>query len=122
VSDHAHFRDCNPGKNNKMSDDDETLELLARIAILAGKLPGGRIQRIWGGQGEGCHCSLCGGSVDRGEPGYEFDVTGEAAPGNTCALHFRCFAAWNSARDRLERHASTRGADRRSGAGQRITQ
>jgi hypothetical protein len=105
-----------------MSDDDETLELLARIAILAGKLPGGRIQRIGGGPGEGCRCTLCGGSVDRGEPGYEFEVPDEAEPGNTCALHFRCFAAWNSARDRLERHASTRSADRRSGAGQSFSQ
>jgi hypothetical protein len=85
--------------------DDETLEVLARIAILAGKLPGRRIQRIWAGMGEGSRCTLCGHTVDRGEPGYEFDHLGEHGERDgTCALHFRCFAAWNSARERLEAH------------------
>jgi hypothetical protein len=89
-------------------DDDETLELLARIAILAGKLPGRSVQRIRAGSREGASCTLCGERVDRGEPGCEFDLPdGAAAESGSYALHFRCFAAWNSAREKLETHAGT---------------
>lgn len=106
-------------RDNDMNDD-ETLEVLARIAILAGKLPGRRIQRIWAGPGEGSCCTLCGHTVDRGEPGYEFDHAGDLGDrngrGGTCALHFRCFAAWNAARERLEAHAHRGPVERRVGA------
>jgi hypothetical protein len=99
-------------------DDDETLEVLARIAILEGRLPRRRAQRIWAGLGERAACTLCGDPVDRGEPGYEFPG-GEDVDPATCALHFRCFAAWNAAREHLERNVPPRMSDHRSveGAG-----
>jgi hypothetical protein len=88
-------------------DDDDTLEVLARIAILAGKLPRRRVQWIRAESRDGSPCTLCGDRVDRGEPGWEFDLPAEsAAAPEPCALHFRCFAAWNSARERLEAHGS----------------
>ncbi len=98
-----------------MMNDDETLELLARVAILAGRLPRQRIQRIWAGPGEGCACALCGDTVNRGEPGYEFDLTDDmSGPGSPCALHFRCFAAWSNARQRLEGNGLARKQDQPS--------
>lgn len=90
--------------------DDETLEVLARIAILEGRLPRRRVQRIWAGHTTGSACTLCGDHVDRGEPGYEFPG-GDDAQNTTCALHFRCFAAWNAARERLERPVAPRMSD-----------
>lgn len=99
--------------------DDETLEVLARIAILEGRLPR-RIQRIWAGSGEGIGCTLCGDHVHRGEPGYEFP--GEDDPAHsTCVLHFRCFAAWNAARERLERHTPGRVSEPRALLGGVVT-
>jgi hypothetical protein len=104
-------------------DDDETLEVLARIAILAGKLPRRRVQWIRAESRDGSSCTLCGDRVDRGEPGWEFDLPGDGDAGpEACALHFRCFAAWNSARERLETHGAPPNKERRVKAAESAVQ
>ncbi|HKR36190.1 MAG TPA: hypothetical protein VJT10_15215 [Steroidobacteraceae bacterium] len=82
--------------------DEGTLRQLARQAIQAGKLPSRRPAHVWGGNGFGTKCAVCGNLVNSDEVGYElrFAAGEDLPPAAEYHVHVRCFAAWN-----LERHS-----------------
>lgn len=81
--------------------DEGTLRKQAREAIRAGKLPNRQPTHLWGGNGFGTNCAICGNLVNSDEVGYELHfVAAEALPPVVeYHVHVRCFAAWE-----LERH------------------
>jgi hypothetical protein len=80
---------------NRMSDQ-STLRQKAREAILAGKLPHRRPERMWAGPGVGSPCTICDKPVERDEIEYELDFTPDHDDPRqaTPRVHLRCFAAW----------------------------
>ena len=73
--------------------DQSTLRQKAREAILAGKLPHRRPERMWAGPGVGSPCTICDKPVERDEIEYELDFTLDHSQ-PTPRVHLRCFAAW----------------------------
>jgi hypothetical protein len=92
--------------------DDALLQEKARELIRAGKLPGRRPERIWGGAGFGGRpCTLCGARIKRDEMALEIEVNGADGAGTTYAhLHVRCFSVLES--ELQGRPASPDAADR----------
>jgi hypothetical protein len=82
-----------------MSDEGD-LRKYAQQAIESGKLSNRTPSRIWGGNGFGMHCAICGILVDSDELGYELQFTENDDPATTTeyCVHVRCFAAWNEER------------------------
>ncbi len=77
--------------------DESMLSQKAREAILVGKLPGRRPNRMWGGPGGGQCCKICDQPVERDKLGYELEFVDEDDPERaTCHVHVRCLAAWES--------------------------
>jgi len=75
--------------------DVSTLRQKAREAIVAGKLPHRRAERMWAGPGVGSRCSICDEPVDHGEIEYELEFTRGNDPSQASYhVHLRCFAAW----------------------------
>jgi hypothetical protein len=76
--------------------DQSTLRQKAREAILAGKLPCRRPERIWAGPSAGSRCRICDKLVERDEIECELEFTGDHDDRGqpSCRVHFRCFAAW----------------------------
>jgi len=68
------------------------LRAKAQAAILAGKLPSRRPDRVWGGPGVGATCTICNLPVTKDE--IEF-ARGSDFPGlDKYHIHIQCFAAW----------------------------
>jgi len=89
---------------------DETLRVWAREAVLAGRLPTTRPERIWGGPGIGARCAVCDQPIEPHQSELELQFAhrskrvhsnGEesvvAAEGNYL-VHVSCFAAWEYVR------------------------
>jgi hypothetical protein len=78
--------------------DERSLRERAREAILAGKLPGRRPDRMWGGPAAGGICVVCGSPVMRGELEFEieFSRNGGGSGTDRYNVHIGCFQAWES--------------------------
>ena len=64
--------------------------------LRAGKLPGRRPDRVWGGSGYGgSRCTLCGGFVRDDQVALEVEF-GEVPAETNHRLHIRCFLALES--------------------------
>ena len=75
--------------------DDSALRQKAREAILAGKLPLSRPERMWAGRGVGSPCTICDTPVERDQIEYELDFTLDHDPSQpTPRVHLRCLTAW----------------------------
>ena len=75
--------------------DDITLRQKAREAIVAGKLPHRRAERMLGGPGVGSRCAVCDEPVEHNELEYELEFTRGNDPSQASYhVHLRCFAAW----------------------------
>jgi hypothetical protein len=61
----------------------------ARELVEAGTLPTIEPKAIFGGNGEGRTCSLCGHTVERTDLEFEFELGG-----STYRFHLVCHAAW----------------------------
>ena len=72
-------------------------------AIKSGKLPDRRPTRMWGGQGSGASCPLCGETSKPWDVEVELEFTREDGETEMYCVHSRCFAAWD-----LERCGSTK--------------
>ena len=71
---------------------DSTLRAQARKLMRAVKLPNRLPDRMWGGQGVGTPCALCGAPVKQDEAELEIQW-GEGASISNHRLHALCFAA-----------------------------
>jgi hypothetical protein len=60
--------------------------------------------RTFGGPGVGATCSLCGETIPRAETEFEIEFRRHGAtPGlDRYYLHYRCFAAWEFERAKVE--------------------
>lgn len=87
-------------------DDHEELALreLARKALRTDALPNRSPLRLWGGQGSGAVCPLCGKPIAAADAELELEFAAEEAglDAREFHLHVRCFAAWET-----ERRAAT---------------
>jgi hypothetical protein len=77
--------------------DETTLRRKAREAVQSGKLPNRRPTHLWGGNGHGTPCSICGVPVQRDEIGYELEFAADNhdADGQEYYVHMSCFRAWD---------------------------
>lgn len=74
--------------------DDSILREKAREAIRVGKLPNRHPFRMWGGQGVGAQCMVCGASVKGDEVGLEIEFIGDGGTGaSNHHFHIRCYSA-----------------------------
>jgi hypothetical protein len=85
--------------------DEAILREQAREAIRSGKLPVGKPDRTFGGQGSGVTCPVCGNPVKREdlELEIEFNRHGVTPGLDRYHLHVRCYAAWEFERTKVER-------------------
>jgi hypothetical protein len=84
--------------------DDSALREKAREAILSGRLPSRRPDRLWGGPASGEHdCVICGKLLSRDEVQYDLQYSAEGTPSGSVDLpvHLRCFDAWEIERHRV---------------------
>jgi hypothetical protein len=65
----------------------------AREAIAAGRVPTSRGDRIWGGDGTGVPCVICGELIGTGQAELEVEF-GPGSRRTKYPMHERCFAAW----------------------------
>ena len=77
----------------------------ARAALEAGIIPRDRPKGLWGGNGLGQQCPICGLSVDVTE--MELEVEFAIAEVGMCGvrefhLHLPCFAAWEIERSGVD--------------------
>ena len=77
--------------------DEQELRRKARAALDQGLIPRDRPRGLWGGNGAGVPCPVCGIPVDAAE--MELEVEFEIAEVNSRGvrefhLHLPCFAAW----------------------------
>ena len=72
----------------------------ARTAIQAGKIPIGRPDRTWGGNGVGLPCVICDLRIklDQLELEIEFERIGGF---DVFHIHLRCFSAWELERTKV---------------------
>jgi hypothetical protein len=85
------------GGGMTMSDED-ILRQRAREAILAGKLPQRRPERIWAGPGFGHRCTICDRPVARDDVEYELEFARDRVDRGRAnsRVHFSCLVAWES--------------------------
>lgn len=71
-----------------------------RQAILSGKLPNRRPERMWGGPGSGAVCSICGKPLNAQEMELDLEYEGHGEDRGCIKheVHVQCFAAWESER------------------------
>lgn len=69
---------------------EQELRALARDRIAKGELPGEPATRMWGGDGTGRLCSLCGEPVQPDQ--IEFEV--ESGRGHSLIFHMVCQSVW----------------------------
>lgn len=76
--------------------DETILRARAQAAILDGKLPRRRPDRVWGGPGVGAVCAVCDLPVTKDETEFEIEFAHDGdSPGlDKYHVHLRCFAAW----------------------------
>jgi hypothetical protein len=77
--------------------DEQELRRLARAALNQGLIPRDRPRGLWGGNGSGETCPVCGIAVDAAEMELEveFGIAEVNAQGvREFHLHLPCFAAW----------------------------
>jgi hypothetical protein len=76
--------------------DETILRAKAQAAILDGKLPSCRADRVWGGPGVGAVCAVCDLPVTKDEMEFEIEFAHDGdSPGlDKFHVHVRCFAAW----------------------------
>jgi hypothetical protein len=99
-----------------MDDHQETLRAKARAAIRAGKLPGRRPERTWGGPGGGKVCSVCDERVGSDESEFEVEFADDGTQQTRNHLHVRCLAAWEHELAALECAAAVRVAGNAAGS------
>src|SRR5215213_10051956 len=90
-----------------MMNDENALREKARAAIDTGKLPAHVPFRTWAGKGStGAHrCIICSALLSRDDVELELEFTGsQADPVGNPYFHMRCFAAWESEREKAARH------------------
>ena len=75
----------------------------ARSGILAGRIPGHRPERTWGGLGVGAPCAVCEQPVRPDELEFEIEFAHDGDnPGlDKFHVHLRCFAAWEFERKKV---------------------
>jgi hypothetical protein len=78
--------------------DGSILREKARRAMHAGKLPGRRPDRIWGGPSDGADCAICGARVSPDELDFEIEFfrDGGADGVDRHHVHIHCLAAWET--------------------------
>jgi hypothetical protein len=82
--------------------DEQELRRRVRAALTAGVLPRDRPRGLWGGNGSGQPCPVCGELVDAAEMELEveFEFTEVSAQGvREFHFHLPCFAAWEIERN-----------------------
>ena len=84
--------------------DEAILREKARAAILNGKLPSRRHDRMWGGPGVGIICPVCDLPTVKDQPTLEiqFAHDGDMPGMDKYDIHVRCFAAWEFERGKIE--------------------
>jgi len=83
--------------------DEQELRRRARAALNQGLIPRDRPRGLWGGNGSGEPCPVCGHAVDAAEMELEveFVIAEVGAQGvREFHLHLPCFAAWEIERQR----------------------
>ena len=81
--------------------DEQELRRRARAALTAGLLPRERPTGVWGGNGTGERCAVCGHVIDMAEMELEveFAVAEVGLQGvREFHMHLSCFAAWEFVR------------------------
>jgi len=83
--------------------DARSLPEKAREAMQSGAMPARAPDRMWGGRGDGCHCTVCGLPVkrDEAEIEMEFNRDGDDPGRDNFHVHVRCFAAWEFELDQM---------------------
>ena len=77
--------------------DEQELRIRARAALDSGQVPHDQPKGLWGGNGTGETCPVCGNSLDAAEMELEveFEFAEVGARGvREFHLHLPCFAAW----------------------------
>jgi hypothetical protein len=77
--------------------DEQELRRRARTALNAGVIPRDRPKGLWGGNGSGDACPVCGHCIDAAEMELEveFEIAEVSSQGvREFHLHLPCFAAW----------------------------
>lgn len=75
--------------------DQSVLRARAREAMKTGNLPDDRPERLWGGQGSGAPCAVCGEIVEKEDVELELQFNSHQVAGATLyRAHAQCFAAW----------------------------
>jgi hypothetical protein len=84
--------------------DESALREKARAAILNGKIPSNRQDRMWGGPGVGVICTICGLPVAKDQMAIEiqFSHDGDDPGLDKFDIHVRCFAAWEFERGKVQ--------------------
>ena len=77
---------------------------MVRKALQLGIIPARDPDRMWGGNGVGAPCTICGEPVTPDQVEYEVEFAHEGAiPGlDKYHVHLRCFAAWEFERTKLD--------------------
>ena len=71
----------------------------ARAALNATIIPRGRPTGLWGGNGTGESCPVCGHPIDEAEMELEVEFAADITSGvREFHMHLPCFAAWESER------------------------
>ncbi len=83
-----------------VEEEERRLRLRARAALRANALPNRSPARLWGGQGSGALCPVCGEPVTAADAELELEFAADAAgpEAREFHLHVRCFAAWETER------------------------
>jgi hypothetical protein len=75
--------------------DEPILRQQAREAVLKGKLPARRPDRVWGGPGVGEICAICDKRITKEDIEYQLEFARPAEDGiDKYHVHLRCNAAW----------------------------
>ena len=85
--------------------DEQELRRRAHAALQTGLLPRERPRGIWGGNGSGERCAVCGQAIEPSEMELEIELAaGEVSVHGVREfhLHLRCFAAWQFAKSGMD--------------------
>ena len=85
-----------------LNPDERALHQLAITRIETGELPRAVPKNLWGGNGEGDPCALCGKRINQDELEYEV----QDAADRVFHFHLRCHAIWQLAMSAASADAS----------------